>query len=174
MSLYQQLVALNSPEALAAELHELLEMIDEGYNRKSWHGPNLCGALRGVTVEQAGWRPQAERHNIWEQALHAAYWKYTVRRRLLQEKRGSFPLKGSNWFERGESNDAELWKADLKLLDEVHRSLRTAIAALDPGELRVIPAKSKVSNGMLIRGVAFHDVYHAGQIQLLKRLYEQS
>lgn len=78
----------------------LLELLDEAFEKRSWHGPNLRGVLRGVTAEQAAWRAAPGRHNIWELTVHAAYWKYAVRRRLLGEKRGSFALEGSNWIER--------------------------------------------------------------------------
>ncbi len=153
-----------------SEVSLLLELIDRAYDRKSWHGPNLRGCLRGVEAATAAWRPAAERRNIWEIAVHAAYWKYVVRRRLLGEKRGSFPLKGSNWFPRPVAETAEAWAADLALLEQAHQSMRAAVAGLPPGELRVRPPGSKVSNLELIAGVAAHDVYHAGQIQLLKRL----
>ena len=80
----------------SSEIHLLLRMLDEAYSVKTWHGPNLKGSLRGLTAVTAAWRPGPKRHNIWEVAVHAAYWKYVVRRRLLGEKRGSFELKGSN------------------------------------------------------------------------------
>ena len=102
--------------------------------------------------------------------LHTAYWKYIVRRRLLGEKRGSFPLKGSNWFARPVRLAEAAWEEDVALLEQVHRSLRAAVAGLTPADLGVTPAGSKVSNFDMIAGVAAHDVYHAGQIQLLKRL----
>ncbi|HEY0351427.1 MAG TPA: DinB family protein, partial [Gemmatimonadales bacterium] len=60
----------------------LLEMLDQAYNQKGWHGTTLRGALRGLTPKDALWRPAPRRHNIWELTLHAAYWKYAVRRRL--------------------------------------------------------------------------------------------
>ena len=50
----------------------LFDFIDEAFDKKSWHGPNLRGSLRGVTAQQAAWRPGPDRHNIWELALHAA------------------------------------------------------------------------------------------------------
>jgi hypothetical protein len=81
-----------------AETALLLEMIDQAYDKKSWHGPNLRGSVRGLSARQAAWRPASDRHSIAEQVVHAAYWKYTVRRRLRDDPRGSFPLKGSNWF----------------------------------------------------------------------------
>ena len=84
----------------------LLDGLDEAFDKKSWHGPNLRGAMRGVTAVPASWRPAGDRHNIWELTLHAAYWKYVVRRKILREKRGSFVLEGSNFFERPESGAA--------------------------------------------------------------------
>ena len=60
----------------------LLAIFDEAFDRKTWHGPNLWQSLKGVTAKQAAWRPAPNRHNIWEETLHAAYWKYAVRRRL--------------------------------------------------------------------------------------------
>ncbi len=147
----------------------LLAAFDEAFERQSWHGPNLTGALRRVSAEQAAWRPGPNRHNIWEVALHAAYWKYAVRRRLTGEKRGSFPLRGSNWFRR-DGGSTQTWKADLKLLAEQHRQLRAVIAALTPASLSARAKASRYSNAFVIRGITAHDLYHAGQIQLLKRL----
>jgi hypothetical protein len=147
----------------------LLDIIDQAFDRQSWHGPNLRGSIRGVTYRQALWRPQPQRHNIWEQVLHAAYWKYTVRRRILGQQRGSFPRKGSNWIVPEESTPAA-WRRDLQLLAETHNSLRAAIAGLSAADLHRRLPGAKVTYFFLISGVAAHDVYHAGQIQLLKRL----
>ena len=147
----------------------LLDVIDQGFDRQSWHGPNLRGSIRGVTPRQAVWRPQTQRHNIWEHVLHAAYWKYTVRRRILGEKRGSFAIKGSNWIKPQETTAAS-WRRDVQLLVETHESMRAAIADVPQAQLPKRLPGAKVSYFFLISGVAAHDVYHAGQIQLLKRL----
>jgi len=152
------------------EIALLLELLDRAYNRQSWHGPNLRGSIRRVDPATAAWRPGPGRRNIWEHVVHAAYWKYAVRRRLLGEKRGSFPLTGSNWFARPVTATAKAWAADVALLDGNHRALRAAIAGLRPADLRRTAPRSKVTNLALIGGIVAHDVYHAGQIQLLKRL----
>ena len=152
------------------EIALLLQILDEAYDKKSWHGPNLRGSLRSVEEGQAAWRPSPERHNIWEHVVHAAYWKYIVRRRLLGEKKGSSPLKGSNWFVRPVVLAGHAWREDLELLEEMHQTMRVAVACLAPEDLRHVPAGSTVSNAAIIAGIAAHDVYHAGQIQLLKRL----
>jgi uncharacterized damage-inducible protein DinB len=146
----------------------LLAALDEGYDRKSWHGTNLRGSLRGLTPEQVVWRPGKGRHNVQEIAVHAAYWKYVVRRALAGEKRGTFGYSGSNWFPR-ERPDPAQWKADLELLGLEHRRLLETVAGFDPARLDE-RFGTKGTYAGLIRGVVAHDVYHAGQIQLLKRL----
>jgi len=161
---------MNKSDRIDAKIMQLLTLIDEGFEKKAWHGPTLRGAIRGVGPKEAAWRPAPNRHNIWEIVIHAAYWKYAVRRRLLREKRGSFPLKGSNWFKRPIRTSARAWREDVELLEQCHRRLREAIEGLGPEDLRRAPAGSGVPNGFMISGIAFHDVYHAGQIQLLKRL----
>ncbi|MPZ21573.1 MAG: hypothetical protein GEV06_27330 [Luteitalea sp.] len=148
----------------------LLTIIDQAYDRQSWHGTNLRGSLRRVSMKEARWRPGRNRHNIWETVVHCAYWKYAVRRRLTGEKRGSFPLKGSNWFQRPEEGTDAAWRADIQLLDETHRSLRSVIETLDPGHIERAAPGGKTNPLTLITGMAAHDLYHAGQIQLLKRL----
>ena len=148
----------------------LLRIIDEGYSKKTWHGPNLRGSIRGVSAKEASWRPGESRHNIWEIVVHCAYWKYIVRRRILGEKRGSFPLNGSNWFTRPEELTGSAWKMDVRLLDDMHRLLFDAITEMKSSELKKSPNGSKFDNRSTIFGIAAHDIYHAGQIQLIKRL----
>ena len=145
-----------------------LALFDEAYEKKTWHGPNLKQSLKGVTAKQAAWRPGPGRHNIWEVTLHAAYWKYVVRRRIEGVKRGSFVLEGSNFFPRpepGKSSEAA-WRADKKVLEQQHRDLRAAMA-------QVLRTPRGVKELRQLYGVAFHDVYHAGQIRLLRRLMER-
>ena len=117
----------------------LLRLIDQAYDKKSWHGTNLRGSLRGLGAEEASWRPTADRHNIWELAVHAAYWKYSIVRRLRGGERGSFPVKGSNWFRRPEGGpDEKAWKEDLALLGRMHRELREAVEKHPRAHLRYL------------------------------------
>jgi uncharacterized damage-inducible protein DinB len=185
--------------ASSREIDQLLGVMDRAYDRKSWHGTNLRGSIRRVPVEAAAWRPAPGHHNIWELVVHAAYWKYAVRRRLLGEKRGSFALDGSNrraerakkilanqpratverdikgraldWFARPEPGRATeaAWRADIALLGNEHRLLREAVAAFPSRRLSERSGSGGVSPFDLIAGVAAHDLYHAGQVQLLKK-----
>jgi hypothetical protein len=108
---------------------------------------------------------QPGRHNIWELTLHAAYWKYVVRRKLTGARRGVFALKGSNFFERpaGDPREAD-WNADIAILEAEHRSLREVVAGLGSASPQTLH---------LIRGAAARDLYHAGQIRLLRRMQDQ-
>jgi uncharacterized damage-inducible protein DinB len=147
----------------------LLIQLDQAYDHRSWHGTNLRGSIRGLTPEAAAWRPAPGRHNIHELVVHAAYWKYAVWRRLTGEPRGAFPFEGSNWFPR-EGADAAQWRADVRLLADTHRRLRDAVAALDPRALTPPMTRGRETPLSLISGIIAHDLYHAGQIQLVKRL----
>lgn len=151
----------------------LVRLIDEGFDARAWHGTPLRGAVRRIPARQAAWRPAPGRHNIWEIVVHCAYWKYAVRRRLTGGTRGSFPLKGSNWFRRPVSQTSATeasWRADTALLIDEHKRLRAAVEQLAPADLSRLGPGSQYTPLALVQGIAAHDLYHAGQIQLLKRL----
>ena len=122
-------------DAAAARIALLLDLLDEAYDRPAWHGPNLLASIRRLSASDAAWRPGKGRHSVHELVLHAAYWKYAVRRRLTGEKRGSFPLKGSNFFAGPSRLSEQAWRTDRELLSEQHRALRAAVAAFPPARL---------------------------------------
>jgi uncharacterized damage-inducible protein DinB len=152
------------------EIPILLHLLDEGYGSPAWHGPSLKTALRGLTARQAAWRPAPGRHNIRELAMHAAYWKWVVRRRLTGEKGGSFPIKGNNWLELPASSE-EAWHAEREILEKAHQRLRETVARFSAARLTTVLAGTRRRTALReIAGIALHDVYHTGQIQLLKAL----
>lgn len=151
----------------------LLGLVDEAYDHTAWHGPNLKSSVRRVLPQEAVWRPKPGRRHIAEIVVHCAYWKYAVRRRLLDQKRGSFPLKGSNWFKLPAKLSKPQWRELVTLLDDQHRLLREAIANTSLAS-RLTAGGKKDQPLVLIRGIAMHDTYHAGQIRTLKVLYKQA
>ena len=102
--------------------------------------------------------------------LHAAYWKYAAWRRLTGEKRGAFARPGSNWLPTPAPASESAWRKDLALLQQYHRALRAAVLRLSDEDLERRPPGSQETIGRLVRGIAAHDLYHAGQIQLIKTL----
>src|SRR5687767_11348555 len=109
-----------SPASRTPRIDLLLRILDEAYDHKAWHGTTLRGSIRGLTPDQVLFRPGKNRHNIAELVLHAAYWKYTVRRRITGEKRGSFSLPGSDWFAAGSGFGAASWSEAVRILQEQH------------------------------------------------------
>ena len=139
----------------------LLQALDLAFDKQSWHGANLTGALRGVSAAEALRRVRG-RKCVWEQLLHAAYWKY----RALSKLSGGvdpFPRKGSNWPAPPTKPTDAQWRADLLMLRDIHRRLREHVAGLGAADL-------DRPTTWLIHGAAAHDLYHSGQIKLLRRL----
>ena len=126
-----------------------------------------------MPASQAVWRPRRDGHNIAEIAVHCAYWKYAVRRRILGEKRGSFPLKGSNWLALPVRLTDKTWGEHLKLLDDMHSALREAIATAPWAQLTKAAQGRAKGVAEYVYGIAMHDTYHAGQIRTLKGLYKK-
>lgn len=155
------------------QIYQFLCVLDQAFDQRSWHGTNLMGSLRGLSADAAAWRPGEGRHNVWELVVHATYWKYRVRRLLTEESPRSFEATGSNWFERPNGALEETaWRADVALLKAWHGRLREAVSSFDAKRLDQLPGKSEYTFSDHIAGVAAHDLYHTGQIQLIKRLQE--
>jgi hypothetical protein len=155
---------------LDVRIELLLEILDQAFGRKGWHGTTLRGSLRRIGAAQALWRPGPGRHNIWELTVHAAYWKYAVRRRLVGDAIGSFGRKPSNWPMVPDNPDEAAWKLDIRLLESEHQLLRDAVRTLPPLKLEARSPKGVWTNAEEIHGIAAHDLYHTGQIQLIKKL----
>jgi uncharacterized damage-inducible protein DinB len=154
------------------EFDLIITQLEQAFRRKSWHGTNLLGSIRGIDPKTALWRPTPGRHNIWELIVHTAYWKYSVYRRFAQDPKLTFAISGSNWFDRSTSMSEKELKTDIALLKDYHNKLIDSVSKFARKRLNEIPNGSKTSYLDLAIGVAAHDLYHAGQIQLLKRLQD--
>lgn len=157
-----------------SRLDEILYLLDPPAGQRLWYGgAGIGGCLRGVTPDQAAWKPARDRHSVWELTLHLAYWKYAVRRHLVEGlPQGSFPRSPSNWPAVPGPADGPAWKADRALLRTEHDALVEAVRGFDPRRLdEAAPGSGSYRIVDLLFGVASHDLYHVGQIQMLKRLY---
>jgi hypothetical protein len=137
-------------------------LLDEGYGPGAWHGPDMKAALDGVTPELAFWRPAPGRHSIAEIALHHASCVRSVRGRLSGTPLEPFVLEGEDWFELSGPKPLG-WDAVRTALESEQRKLAAVVAGLGDGG--VDPERFD-----LILGITCHAVYHAGQVQLLRRL----
>jgi len=159
---------------MAPEIRLLVATLDGAFAGRGWQGTTLTGALRGVSPALAVWRPSRGRHCIWELAVHAAYWKYAVRCRVTGRRPpGGFTRGPANWPRLPEKTTPAAWRADVRLLKNEHAALIEAVAALPVRRLAARAPRGRWRFAELIYGVAAHDAYHTGQIQLIKRLYEK-
>ncbi|MFN8011867.1 MAG: DinB family protein [Holophagaceae bacterium] len=150
----------------------LVETLERAYRRKSWHGTGLRGSLRLLYPEARLWRPGPGRPSAWELLVHAAYWKYIVLKALEPAAGHAFGERGSNFFPREDGLSEADWKEDLARLDALHLKVLQAAGRLRPADLdRPAPGR-KDSAFTLLAGLAAHDLHHAGQVQLIRRLWE--
>ena len=149
----------------------LLASLRRAFDGRSWHGPNLLGAIRGLTPEEAFFRPGRGRHSVYDLVLHAAYWKYVARRKLTGEKRGSFPMKGSNFFDEPGTKGTRAVRAAREVLVREHAALVESVRAFPAAAFGSRHGRWTAEE--IIAGVAAHDLYHAGQIQLVKRFFAE-
>jgi uncharacterized damage-inducible protein DinB len=150
----------------AEELAGFAEQARRAFEGEAWHGPAVLELLEDVTAEEAAARPAPGAHSIWEVALHIGAWDAIVVRRMAGETLVEVP-EAEDWPQPGPS--AASWDATRQALREGNRRLRQAIAALDGARLDApVPGKD-YDHRFLLHGVVQHDLYHAGQIALLKR-----
>lgn len=149
---------------------KLGRILEEGYGAGAWHGPDLKAALADVSPELAFWRPSAGRHNIAEIALHHAYYARSVRERLSGAPPEPFVLQGEDWFSLPGNTSLD-WPEIKAVVEEQQHRLAALMADIDAGRVKpAVPASESLG---LVLGITCHAVYHAGQVQLIKRLHAE-
>lgn len=150
----------------------LTEAIQPAKGRHGWHGgATPLGAVRGMPVDTALWRPAPGRKCIWELMLHIAYWKYAVRRRLEGGTAPRFPRSPANFPALPARPDQAAWDGDRALLTLEHDRLLAVVRAISPSRYgQRVQAGKSWTVGEMILGIAQHDAWHTGQIIMLKRM----
>jgi len=151
-----------------SELKRLNDQLKRAFQGKAWHGPSVSEVLEGVTAEQAAARPIAGAHSIWELVLHIQTWERVGRRRI-QETTPIDVSDEEDWPAVADTS-FKAWTHTVAELRRNHEELRAAIRELDESRLDDIVPGTTYSVYFLLHGVIQHDLYHAGQIALLKKL----
>jgi uncharacterized damage-inducible protein DinB len=159
--------AAKTPTPTGLPAATLNRILDEGYGTGAWYGSDLRAAVADVTPAAAYARPATGRHNIAEVALHHAYWAGQIAAKLTGSPAAPFPLDGEDWFDV--SDDSRLaWSAITAALDASQGRLSQAVSEIASGA-RTSPL-GEADRFNLVLGITGHAAYHAGQIQLIRKL----
>ena len=158
-------------------MHEpdrLADQLERSWNGDAWHGPALAELTQGLSAAQAQRHHLSEAHSIWELVLHCTAWVREVTRRLGGTT-PSLPVEG-DWPEVAEDSEAA-WdsarcalQADILALARTVRGLDPAFLDRTVGEGRDAPLGTGTTYYVMLHGVVQHNLYHAGQIALLRKL----
>jgi uncharacterized damage-inducible protein DinB len=148
------------------ELPRLRELLERSFRGPAWHGPSVRESLEGVTASMAAARPPGTMHSIGELVLHMATWKKAVALRIAGQ-----PYAPSNQ-ENFPPFEARDWKRALATLRRQQAHLRRALGDLRQDRLAepAVPGGSPVF--IQAHGAIHHDLWHAGQILVLRRRLE--
>ena len=142
-------------------------ILDEGYGPGAWYGSDLRAAIADVKKTDAFTRPAPGRHNIAEVALHHAYWVGQIESKLTGGAATAFPLVGEDWFTLDDDRKLS-WSAIVTLVDASQQRLSRAVGEIAGGDHPSPLGEAERFD--LVIGITGHAAYHAGQIQLIKKL----
>ena len=149
------------------EIQRIVDQLKRAFEGTAWHGPSVKEVLAGVNASTAAARPLTGSHSIWELVHHVAAWEEIVRRRIEGELLVDISDE-QDWPPVTDTSEAA-WSEALAALERGHMQLRDVISRMDDSRLEEpVPGKGH-SFYILLHGVVQHDLYHAGQISLLKK-----
>jgi hypothetical protein len=152
-----------------SELARIADLLDRAGTGGAWHGPSVAELLADVHARRAAEHPIRGAHSIWELVRHIAVWERVVARRLSGER--VEPTTEEDWPAVPAPSDGA-WQRDLEDLEHARGELRRALLDFDERRLdEQVPGRDH-SYYVMMHGVVQHDLYHAGQIAILKRAVE--
>jgi uncharacterized damage-inducible protein DinB len=150
-----------------SETKRIKDQLTRAFRGEAWHGPSVMELLNDVTAEHAAAHPIAGAHSIWEIVLHINTWERIARRRIEELAPIEVPTE-EDWPAVNDTTE-HAWKNTVNALKLNHEVLRGVVGTLDESRLEEIVPGTEYSIYFLLHGVIQHDLYHAGQIALLKK-----
>lgn len=146
----------------------IADLMERAFHGTAWHGPAVCELIKDLSAHAAAAKPLASIHSIWELVLHMAIWKDVARWRL--EGNEKVPSDEENFPPVTDTSEAS-WHKAMSRLKTAHDELCQAVLSASDEKLEEeIPAGGGLTHFVRLHGVIHHDLYHAGQIALLKKL----
>src|SRR5208337_652805 len=151
---------MTEPERILAQYDRVMN------GDAAWHGDPIWRILEGISAKAAAHRPLADVHAIWEIVLHMIFWEGVAARRLAGQRAG---LNEALNFPAPPSPTESNWQKTLEQFRASNQEFRSALQALDAARVDELSAAGKRSFYDEVHGLIQHNVYHAGQIALLKK-----
>lgn len=151
------------------ELGRIADLVKRAYDGPAWSGPSLVEVLQEISSTEAAARPLEGAHSIWEIVAHIAAWEEVVTRRLRGEAKREYS-QDEDWPPVRDTSEAG-WSALLMRLKTTNLELRQAILAFEQSRLSGVVPGADYSFYVMMHGAVHHDLYHAGQIAVLKRAH---
>jgi len=152
------------------ETERIKDQFERAFDGEAWHGPSVISILKDVNAVQAAAHPIPGAHSIWELTLHIAAWESAGRRRLQGDRA---QLSDEEDWPKIDDASEKAWQATKEFLRSNHEVLLDALSAVDDErlDLPIIqdPNTPFSSVYVTLHGVVQHDLYHAGQIAILKK-----
>jgi uncharacterized damage-inducible protein DinB len=162
---------LRSDISVSSELERLEAQLKNSFEGPAWHGPSVLETLEDVTPEAAAAHPLAGAHSIWELVLHLAATYRLVLRRL---ERNDAPLTPGEDWPAVPAPTASNWRDAIGSLQQLNRQLRIAVLGFSAGQLDQPLASESYTAYTQFIGVTQHDLYHAGQVALLRKALREA
>lgn len=153
-----------------SESTRIADQLRRAFEGEAWHGDSLLKILRGVTAAQAAARPLKNAHSIWELVLHIAAWDGAVRQHMTGV---AVRLSATKNFPAVRDTSEAAWHDTLEYARRTHQELIEAVKKFPAASLaKQVPGKrgAHYTFYYLLHGVVQHELYHAGQIALLKKM----
>ena len=154
-------------QATLPESTRIADQLRRAFDGSAWHGPSLMELLEDVDAATAAAKPLAKVHSIWELVLHVAAWDAAGCRRLSGEK---IQLTGTANFPVVPRPAEAAWRMDVAQVKRTHDVLVKTVAALPESRLRERVPGKRYDFCFMLHGIAQHELYHAGQIAILKKM----
>ena len=145
----------------------LADQIRRSHDGEAWHGPSLAEILDGLTAKEAAAHPIQGAHSIWELVVHVAIWQKHILDRVQRGGMAEIPDE-LDWPKVGEASEAA-WKAALADLKKQNEDLARVVEKLDDAKLNSQVKGKDYDFHFMLESVPHHNLYHAGQIALLKK-----
>lgn len=155
-----------------SEAASIADQLRRAFDGSAWHGPAVLELLEDIDAAAAANRPIAGVHSIWELLLHIAVWDNAGMVRLTDKKwqptgLANFPAVPAKPTEAA-------WRKAVAAAKRTHEKLIRTVAALPESRLRDRVPGKRYDFYHMLHGIAQHELYHAGQIAILKKAAQPS